>query len=183
MNSIPDLQIRFTTSYHMPAYKYVYERNLPHIQPEEATFFITYRLYGSIPVNKFAELKKEYDEIKKRKESLYDKEIRLIHSLYFKEFDSVLDKSLNEPYWLREEKIAAIVADSLQFNNTKEYDLICFRIMPNHVHLVLTTLKNSLPLYSILQKHKRYTAWQSNKILKRNGSFWHPESYDHIIRD
>jgi len=55
--------------------------------------------------------------------------------------------------------------------------------MPNHVHLVLSTFKYSIPLYAILQKHKRFTAWQSNKVLNRTGSFWQPESYDHIIRD
>ena len=167
----------------MQEHKYVYDRNLPHIQPEEATFFITYRLYGSIPVNKIVELKKEYINIKNKPGMLTDKEIRLIHSIYFKKFDSVLDGSLNEPYWLCDDKVATIIADSLHFNNSKEYDLICFSIMPNHVHLVLTTLKNSLPLYAILQKHKRFTAWKSNKILNRTGSFWHPESYDHIVRD
>ena len=114
---------------------------------------------------------------------LSDRETQLTHSIYFKKFDTELDKSLNEPYWLREDKFASVVADSLHFNDTKEYDLICFSIMPNHVHLVLSTFKHSIPLYAILQKHKRFTAWQCNKISNRTGSFWHPESYDHVVRD
>lgn len=166
----------------MQEHKYVYDRNLPHIQPEEATFFITYRLKGSIPFNRIAELKKEYYKIK-NKQGLNDREIRLMHSIYFKKFDTELDRSLNKPYWLRDYKVASVVADSLHFNDTKEYDLICFSIMPNHVHLVLSTFKGSIPLYAILQKHKRFTAWQSNKVLNRTGSFWQPESYDHIIKD
>jgi len=167
----------------MQEHKYVYERNLPHIQPEETTFFITYRLKGSIPLNKIAELKKEYFKMKTKKDMLSDREIQLMHSIYFKKFDTALDKSLNEPYWLREDRFASVVADSLHFNDGKEYDLICFSIMSNHVHLVLSTFKKSIPLYSILQKHKRFTAWQCNNILNRTGSFWHPESYDHVVRD
>lgn len=137
---------------------------------------------GSIPVYRIDELKKEYFRIK-NKQGLNDREIRRIHSIYFQKFDTELDKSLNEPCWLREDKIASVVADSLHFNDTKEYDLLCFSIMPNHVHLVLSTFKDSIPLYAILQKHKRFTAWQSNKILNRTGSFWQPGSYDHIIKD
>jgi hypothetical protein len=29
--------------------KEVYKRNLPHIQPIGATFFVTYNLFGSLP--------------------------------------------------------------------------------------------------------------------------------------
>ena len=34
-----------------------------------------------------------------------------------------------------------------------------------------------------MQSLKRYTAREANKILKRHGSFWQAESYDHVIRD
>ena len=33
----------------MTKYQYYYKRNLPHYQPPGATFFITFRLYGSLP--------------------------------------------------------------------------------------------------------------------------------------
>ena len=37
-----------------------YRRNLPHIQPPEGTFFITYRLFGSIPKAVIERLKMEH---------------------------------------------------------------------------------------------------------------------------
>ncbi len=70
--------------------------------------------------------------------------------------------------------------------------------MPNHVHMVFrigeinvsriadSTARNSVSSYrvtKILQDLKKFTASESNKILKRSGQFWQNESYDHIIRN
>ena len=59
--------------------------------------------------------------------------------------------------------------------------------MPNHVHLVCTSLLQEdgtwRPLYRILQSLKRHTARRANEILDRRGSFWQAESYDHVARD
>lgn len=109
--------------------------------------------------------------------------IKHLQASYFKKFDSLLDKPFNEPYWLKQDAVADIVTKSLHFNTNKEYKLEAFCIMSNHVHLVITTLETSIPLYAILQKHKRFTAWQANKVLKRSGSFWQNESYNHVIRN
>ncbi|MGG9960320.1 transposase [Ferruginibacter sp. SUN106] len=112
------------------------------------------------------------------KEEKYNEQKR-----YFGLIDAYLDSNLNEPYWLKQPGIASIVTDSLHYCNEKFYKLWCYCIMPNHVHLVITTLKDGLPLYTILQKHKRHTALQCNKVLKRLGQFWAQESYDHIVRN
>ena len=34
-----------------------------------------------------------------------------------------------------------------------------------------------------MQSLKRHTGRESNKIINRLGSFWHEESYDHIVRN
>ncbi len=39
------------------------------------------------------------------------------------------------------------------------------------------------PLSSIMHSLKSYTAHEANKILKRSGTFWQSESYDHWVRD
>ncbi len=39
------------------------------------------------------------------------------------------------------------------------------------------------PLTDILASIKKYTALRANRVLGRTGSFWHPESYDHVIRN
>jgi REP element-mobilizing transposase RayT len=39
------------------------------------------------------------------------------------------------------------------------------------------------PLSNVLRKLKWNTALRANKVLGRSGAFWHPESYDRVIRD
>ena len=43
--------------------------------------------------------------------------------------------------------------------------------------------RNAIPTYKILQSLKRHTARQANKLLRRSGTFWQDESYDHVVRD
>ena len=43
----------------MEEHKIEYRRNLPHFQPPDATFFVTFRLYGTLPVSVIKELKEE----------------------------------------------------------------------------------------------------------------------------
>jgi len=165
----------------MPDHKIFYARNLPHIQPLEETFFITYRLVDSIPVSKIKELEAiaaQQQKIATTKEEKYNEQKR-----HFGLVDDYLDKNPNEPYWLKQDAVASVVVDSLHFCNEKFYTLWSYCIMPNHVHLVVTTLENAPPLYNILQRHKRYTAVECNKVLKRSGQFWTHESYDHIVRN
>ena len=164
----------------MPQHKIFYARKLPHIQPLEETFFITYRLVDSIPmcrIKEWNEITNQRKKIAKTQTGKYNEQKR-----HFGLIDNYLDKSANEPYWLKQDAIATIVADSLQFYAEKFYKLWSYCIMPNHVHLVITTLKDAPPLYTILQKHKRHTAKGCNKVLNRTGKFWTHESYDHIVR-
>jgi putative transposase len=44
--------------------KTFYRRSLPHLQPVGATFFVTFRLAGSIPKIKILELQEGFEEIK-----------------------------------------------------------------------------------------------------------------------
>jgi REP element-mobilizing transposase RayT len=58
--------------------------------------------------------------------------------------------------------------------------------MPNHVHLLLTPLRNPdgwpYPLVDILQCLKSTTAHRINKLLNQNGPVWQDESLDHLLR-
>ena len=79
--------------------------------------------------------------------------------------------------------MAKVVVEALHLRDGKDYDLLAYCVMPNHVHLVCTVQRNDIPLYKILQSLKRHTARQSNQLLNREGAFWHAESYDHVIRN
>ncbi len=183
--------------------KTYYRRNLPHYQPPGYTFFVTYRLDGSLPVETIKKLKAEREK-ELRKISGYDnKKIRYekykeYQKIYFGKFDKLLDGSNYGPHWLKNEEVANTVKELIHSFDKKYYELICYCIMPNHVHQVFTPtniyidrLKESLTeanasvyiVTKILQDLKSKTALKANKILNRTGTFWQHESYDHVVRD
>ena len=114
----------------------------------------------------------------------------------------LLDGASIGPVWLKGERVASIIAESLHHRDERVYRLDAFTIMANHVHMVIKPLpkypvqdidlKNVSrtagdieyhSLASIMQSLKGYTAFQANQILGREGEFWAHESYDHWIRD
>jgi putative transposase len=165
-----------------------YFQKLPHFQQPDACYFVTYRLDGAVPKFRIQQLRDEYEFKLKRLQStkLDARELYLekkqLQFDYFKLVDEETDKSLNEPYWLKEDAIAEIVANSLHFLAKSKVELWCFCIMPNHVHAVLELMNSEDDLFRIMQQHKSFTGVQANKILNRTGQFWERESYDHIIR-
>jgi REP element-mobilizing transposase RayT len=53
--------------------------------------------------------------------------------------------------------------------------------MPNHVHLLVTPLRD---LPEIMRSLKRHTAREANKVLGLTGhTFWQDESYDRFVRN
>lgn len=183
-------------------YQPSYRRNLPHIQPPGATFFVTARLAGSLP-------KVVVDQWNKaRKWLAHLAETNPIHYLqiksdferaWFAKFESILDGAKAGPLWLNDERVAARVAESLHHRDGKVYRLDSFSIMPNHFHVVFKplpigplgefvseTADDKEPYYSlasIMQSLKGYTSYKANRLLDRSGEFWAHESYDHYVRN
>ncbi|MEK7255911.1 MAG: hypothetical protein AAB316_14265, partial [Bacteroidota bacterium] len=179
--------------------------NLPHLQPPEGTFFITYRLFGSIPTNIISELKEQHkqalaqiqqehrlvDGVKmddlpppQRQvwEAIIQKKEYLEGKKHFKRLDDFLDTNLNEPHWLKKAEIAELVKNSLHHFENQHYRLWAYTIMANHVHALLTMLPGAPILWKVLQDSKKFTGRQANRLLGREGQFWEEESYDHLIR-
>jgi len=76
------------------------------------------------------------------------------------------------------------LADSLRHFDGERYELGCFVVMPNHVHLIVRPIQeDDQALERILHSWKRYTAREINKGLGHHGALWQNESYDRIIRD
>jgi REP element-mobilizing transposase RayT len=160
-----------------------YRRRLPHLQIEGATYFVTFRLKNSLPVEILQRLSQEFERIK----SLPSDQTQIEERLWFEKFDNYLDRALSGENFLSDSQVAIVVEEAIYYRHTKVYDLISFCIMPNHVHLICKPLEKEKDkfygLTEILHSLKRHTARQSNLILKRSGSFWQDESYDHVIRD
>ncbi len=156
-----------------------YERSLPHWLPPGSTLFLTFRLAGTLPAEVLARYQTEWiqqDLTVSREETSYARQRR-----YFGRFDALLAGELG-PTWLEQEAVANLVRDSLQYYDGKAYQLNCYCIMPNHVHVLLTLPDDAPPLSRTLQSIKSFTATKANKLLDRTGAFWHRETYDHVCR-
>lgn len=169
--------------------KTFYRRNLPHITLNQKAYFITFWLHKSVPTDVMKMIKSNYDsecrlllnikEVNFRKKKIYD-----LQKKYFGIFDGYLDKSESNGKYLNDMRIANMISESIKYRDKKEYELLAYSIMPNHVHLVIYVERFVKPLHKILQSLKRHTARQGNIILNRTGNpFWHSESYDHYVRD
>ncbi|TAE05655.1 MAG: hypothetical protein EAZ95_19720 [Bacteroidetes bacterium] len=172
-----------------------HKRNLPHFYPKGAKFFITFRLFGSIPKSILEELQKKFDKLvasidinlpeNERFELLDNAQKRLLLA-----YDAYLDNYQNELHYLKDAQIAEIVKEAIHYRDGKVYDLLAYCVMSNHVHLVFDTalqLRNSDESYQnidkIMQGIKSYTAHKINRLLGRQGTFWQEESFDRVIRN
>ncbi|WP_158279591.1 transposase [Arcicella aurantiaca] len=171
-------------------FKPFYERNLPHFQKNDVYYFITMRLSGSLPLEVILQLQKEQrerlNEISELSDKSYVEKRQLVdeqHRRYFGKFDKLLDNPKSGPTWLILPAIAKLVKHSIHFYDDKKYELLCYTIMSNHVHLVFRILQEDYPLHQILKFLKGYSGKKANEILRRNGEFWQHESYDRIVRD
>ena len=171
--------------------KISYRRRLPHLQPPEATFFLTYQLAGALPRQVLSKIQEEYEQ---KKFDLMDRfygdqptcitKLEHLQNEFAAKKDRYLDQVLYGPTWLLESEIAAVVQDSLHFleRQLRFWKLWAFTIMPNHVHLVCTLEPNAPPLHEVMRRHKGYTARQCNRLLGREGKFWQEETFDRLIR-
>ena len=103
-----------------------------------------------------------------------------IHRL-LKLIDQYEDAGIGECL-LRDDSIAQIVQDTLLFNHRKKYELICWCIMPNHVHTLIAPVEG-MSLSEIMYDWKSYTTHVINKALNRKGKLWMMEYFDRFIRD
>ena len=172
-------------------YREYYRRNLPHIQPRGATFLVNFRLAGSLPTLVIVSLRAEADTLEQRLLAIKDPAERLLlreieQRTLFGKWDDALHKSQVGPFWLRDERIAQIVVDSILYHDGNWFDVLAYCIMPNHGHVVLMPYESSdtadYSLARIMHNIKRNSANHANKVLGRTGAFWQHETYDHFAR-
>ena len=187
--------------------KTYYRRHLPHIMPIGATFFMTWRLFGSIPAHVMKQIddehKQDLAQLDKDKISLkltqddFNARKYMLERQHYLRFDDELDAAKEDsPHHLRDPKIAKIVENSMRAYDKKWYDLLAFCIMSNHVHALLDfsiqlPKDNFAPfddtqyvqLHTVMKHIKGTSAANINHECRRTGRFWQPESYDRYIRN
>jgi putative DNA methylase len=139
-----------------------HSRRLPHYHSVGHPIFLTWRLHGSLP------LERSFPPA-------------TTSGRAFVAMDRILDNARTGPFYLRIPEIAAMVVDAIHFRDGRDYRLHSYAVMPNHVHLLITPL---IELCRVMQSLKRFTAREGNKVLGLTGkSFWRDESFDRLVRD
>ena len=113
-----------------------YRRNLPHIEKDGASYFVTTRTLGGAV--------------------------------------------------FLPEQARTLVVDHCLYENNITVHMHAFVVMPNHVHLLFTPLIDHTgepnAIAQIMNGIKGASSHTVNKLLRRRGTLWEPESFDRIIR-
>ena len=153
--------------------RHFHRRRLPHLYYTDGIYFITYRLFGSIHPNELRKLQAEMIRAKRESRS----------AKIFKRYDSLLDGLKSKNNYLSNPIIAEICKSTLHFPDGKDYTLICYTIMPNHIHLVFDLLNKTKSVGNLMGAIKQNSAKDANNFLGLKGAFWQPESFDRLVRD
>jgi hypothetical protein len=108
---------------------------LPHFDTRDNPHAITFRLYDTLPRERLAAWEHECLHLppRERPAALED---RVQH---------YLDQGCGHA-WLREPAVACVVANAFLYFDHVRYELLAWVVMPNHVHVVIHTLKpHTLP--------------------------------------
>ena len=155
--------------------RHYHKRNLPHLYYNEGIYFITYRLYGSIPSSEI-KIFRNLPEVRSGLRYHHYKSL-------LEKYDSLLHSTTNTVKYLNQPEIMNICKSSIHYFDGSIYNIICYCIMPNHIHLVFELLNGTNRIGNILGSIKKYSAKKSNMILNRKGTFWQAESFDRLVRD
>ena len=159
----------------------VSRRHLPHWEQEDATYFVTFRLTDSLPVEKLADLEEERALwVTAHREPWSDADKRDYYNRFSRRIEEWLDAG-HGSCLLREPRAAEIVANALKHFDGERYDLGAWVVMPNHVHVIVKP-RPGHQLSEILHSWKRFTAREINRLRGSEGQLWQHESYDHIVR-
>lgn len=145
--------------------KTYYRNHLPHLTPIGGCFFITFCTQDSIPIHKnIVSFNKSFIN------TFYENGRK--HEFKTSQIDLTFPA------------IANTIKDTIEKYDNTFYELLYFTIMPNHVHLIFNTgfRSDPEPLHNIMRHLKGSSSRAINLILKRSGTFWQKDSYDHLIR-
>ena len=187
-----------------------YRRHLPHWRREGATYFVTFRLWDSIPKEVWERFCQERlrwlqhrlsassdhsvegaeqrsvsrltrNNWKEVLSKLPQKDSEEYYRRFHKRMDTLLDSG-SGACWLGRPRTALVVSETLRFFDGQRYILGDYVIMPNHVHVLVTPV-NETALEKITHSWKSYSAKEINKAIERRGQVWQHESFDHIVRN
>jgi putative transposase len=157
-----------------------YRNNLPHWEQDAATYFITFRLGDSIPLEVVRELNNERKTwLQFNPQPWSEKTEREFHQRFSAKIDEWMDRGHGECL-LRRADLRAGVLDALLRGHKQSYLMRIFVIMPNHVHLLVSL--DDVPLSAAVKRWKGSSAAAINGLLGRSGCLWQKDYFDRLIR-
>ena len=137
--------------------------NLPHWKQYDVIYFVTFRLYDSLPQDKLKEWKQEKDKWN----SIHCKPLSLEEKKeYHRLFTARMNKWFDNNYGscvLKLADVKRLVENALgKFHNVR-YSLDEYIIMPNHVHVLVQPFEK-YSLSDIVHSWKSFTAHEILKI-------------------
>lgn len=165
---------------------------MPPLYLNNRIYFVTFRLDDSLPQHKINEMKQIYAlaiaSIETVDKTERQNKINEIAIEIFGKYEYQLD---DKPYgncYLEEKEIATIIYEKVLSMNQVEFDLKCFCIMPNHVHLLfgslgITAENMTDPVDKWLKNIKGSTSRKINLYLGKKGTLWNDENWDRFIRN
>ncbi len=167
-----------------PSFRRYVGNQLPHWSCGSVVYHVSFRLADSVPMSKQREWLAERYELTQRARlehrGFTEEEKERLQYLYSHKIEYYLDAGYGACL-LRDERVAEIVKQSLEYYNEEKYLLHAWCIMPNHVHTAME-LWNGHEQREVLHGWKSYTAHAINKCLGRKGNLWQADYYNHIIR-
>lgn len=148
---------------------------LPHFDQPLLIQFLTFRLHDAVPRRVVEGWKAELGW----KESLPATDPREVK---LRRLVSKYEDAGYGACWLRDDRVAAVVEETLLLFDGARYRLIAWCVMPNHVHVLIETWEK-WNLGDVVHSWKSFTAHGANQILGRSGEFWFREYFDRFIRD
>lgn len=94
---------------------------------------------------------------------------------------AALDKGHGSCF-LRDPRIASIVANAITHFDEVRYRLLAWCVMPNHAHIA-AVLDHGWPVDRVVHGWKSFTSRFANAQLRRAGAFWQEDYWDHCVRN
>ncbi len=120
-----------------------------------------------------------------------DSKITKRKTIHLKDFEYTNDNYVyfvticaeNKQHYFVDNKITKIIEDELEFRRiTKEINLLCYCIMPDHLHILLSLTEDyHKSLQNWVSAFKRYTTRVVNELFGIK-PLWQKNFYDHVVR-
>lgn len=141
-------------------------RRLPHWQQNGGTYFVTFRLADSLPIEAIRRLE----------------EIRELNPAEgFEWVDRYLDAGTGRCILSHSRNLSLMESVLRHFDDVR-YALGSFVVMPNHVHALVQPL-TEVPLTQIVRSWKSFSATHLEREAGSSTRIWQKESFDRIVRD